>query len=775
MPVTKTPILKILSDLGIDLMDVDNDEDYLRALMEGVNQLTIIDPKHRDIPTLQKEIRRVRQSRKAAAPSPGMQATKKKISGASIKRGGALAIADKTSQIVTQPVVQQTTVVAGKGGEKSSSPQFLQGLIKILKGILDNVNGMLSVLAGQQLFEKRRDRRERKKAEKAARTTREGKLEEENDRFAGLKKMGEKIISPVIGLWGRLWDFLSTIFLGRLAMKLWDWLSDPENQKKLQRIAQSIAEWWPGFLQGTKDFFAEVGNFAKWVVDNIGAWTTTLLTTTIPALTAALVGMGPWGVAGAATAGLAGGLIWNQTQKSGDEEESSTTTPEQTVETTTQDSLPQSDKIDPVDVYNKNIDLIPGWARGRVLEEINKDPSAYDTREEIEDALSRLGIDAGRIKYAEGGQVPGRGDKDTVPAMLTPGEFVMSKGAVEKYGADVLASMNAMGGGTNIPLIPGLGGGGGGTDALTEQAKVKKFASAILDFFMGNDSEQFLNGGGLVGPYGPVLDLIGKYESGNQWDRMYPSTNLPGATQMTISEVARKASGAVGRWQNMPRFLEGRAKAVGLDPNTALYNEDNQTKIAVYLIERGQAGVTPAMLKNNPDEAMLRLSRVWAAVPVPYTTRGGSRTVHKGESYYAGVGSNKAHITPQQMYDAMGGKGKFGRGSSGSRIVSGGSSSKEGTRSAYESLIDSGHTPNTAQITADLMSGFTFSDLISKVHKPKPPVVNPPSTPKSTVVYEREMAQQAEIGMPGSKMSLPTLDPAAMISAPKIQTLGIAI
>ena len=39
--------------------------------------------------------------------------------------------------------------------------------------------------------------------------------------------------------------------------------------------------------------------------------------------------------------------------------------------------------------------------------------------------------------------------------MLTPGEFVMSKGAVEKYGTSTLASMNAMGGGNNTPEIVG--------------------------------------------------------------------------------------------------------------------------------------------------------------------------------------------------------------------------------------------------------------------------------------------------------------------------------
>ena len=33
--------------------------------------------------------------------------------------------------------------------------------------------------------------------------------------------------------------------------------------------------------------------------------------------------------------------------------------------------------------------------------------------------------------FARGGYVPGRGDRDTVPAMLTPGEFVIRKKAVQ--------------------------------------------------------------------------------------------------------------------------------------------------------------------------------------------------------------------------------------------------------------------------------------------------------------------------------------------------------
>ena len=165
------------------------------------------------------------------------------------------------------------------------------------------------------------------------------------------------------------------------------------------------------------------------------------------------------------------------------------------------------------------------------------------------------------------------------------------------------------------------------------------------------DSQQPTSG---TGPYAGILGLLEKYEAGSgKWESMYPGTKLPGATNMTIAEVANKATGAVGMYQNLPEYLNQRAKAVGLDPSKDKYTPENQIKIAEYLIGKGQANVTPQMLKDNPNEAMLRLSKVWAAIPVPYDTQGHTRKVKKGESYYAGVGDNKAHITPGMMYSAM--------------------------------------------------------------------------------------------------------------------------
>lgn len=47
--------------------------------------------------------------------------------------------------------------------------------------------------------------------------------------------------------------------------------------------------------------------------------------------------------------------------------------------------------------------------------------------------------------FARGGIVPGTGNSDTVPAMLTPGEFVIRKGSVGKIGAGTLQQMNENG------------------------------------------------------------------------------------------------------------------------------------------------------------------------------------------------------------------------------------------------------------------------------------------------------------------------------------------
>ena len=80
MPVKISPI-KILSDLGYEMVDIETDEDYLSALMESIVSLQGVGASGRErADILQEELIRVRKERKKAAPSAGMKATKKKIS-----------------------------------------------------------------------------------------------------------------------------------------------------------------------------------------------------------------------------------------------------------------------------------------------------------------------------------------------------------------------------------------------------------------------------------------------------------------------------------------------------------------------------------------------------------------------------------------------------------------------------------------------------------------------------------------------------------------------
>tara|TARA_Y100000992_G_scaffold302622_1_gene277746 strand:+ start:4666 stop:6054 length:1389 start_codon:yes stop_codon:yes gene_type:complete len=62
------------------------------------------------------------------------------------------------------------------------------------------------------------------------------------------------------------------------------------------------------------------------------------------------------------------------------------------------------EKVDPYVVLENNKDLIPFGMYNMVKSEIEKDPSKYDTKEEINAALTKVGVDPSKLKY-EGSNV----------------------------------------------------------------------------------------------------------------------------------------------------------------------------------------------------------------------------------------------------------------------------------------------------------------------------------------------------------------------------------
>ena len=108
-----------------------------------------------------------------------------------------------------------------------------------------------------------------------------------------------------------------------------------------------------------------------------------------------------------------------------------------------------------------------------------------------------------------GGMIPFLGT-DTVPAMLTPGEFVMSRGAVNMFGADTMLAMNKAGGGTNIPkygLVPGYQGGGFVERMGMTRSQFEVYKKAVADI-------ESKGSGGYAAKGGANDHYDGKYQMG---------------------------------------------------------------------------------------------------------------------------------------------------------------------------------------------------------------------------------------------------------------------
>ena len=88
-------------------------------------------------------------------------------------------------------------------------------------------------------------------------------------------------------------------------------------------------------------------------------------------------------------------------------------------------------------------------------------------------------------KFDQGGEV------DSVPAMLTPGEFIVTKDAVQKVGVDTLKGLNASVGDTSKPELSSLEIGFGGGD-MSPFEKKQTSVGGLDSSFMIDGEKQYL-------------------------------------------------------------------------------------------------------------------------------------------------------------------------------------------------------------------------------------------------------------------------------------------
>jgi hypothetical protein len=188
------------------------------------------------------------------------------------------------------------------------------------------------------------------------------------------------------------------------------------------------------------------------------------------------------------------------------------------------------------------------------------------------------------------------------------------------------------------------------------EALNNKFEKA-LDFLLGKQKEPQKTGGGggggggsptptgqlMTGPAPSEINALMSAISGGEGGLESVNTIGPmaGLSQMTINDAIAKVeelkaqgktSGAMGNMQQMSEYLRSRTVAAGLDPSTALFNQENQYKInrayLASLFSGGEQEVVNLIRSGKIADVVNKLKGVWPSLP------GGSQeNVHTSDFY----------------------------------------------------------------------------------------------------------------------------------------------
>ena len=421
---------RILRLLGLeDVFDIDYDT-YKTLLKERLAAARMSNSK---IPAeedqlIQEEFKRVKRN------TGRFKVQKKKISAGDIKK--STSSANKIKKI------SPSSPFGLLPPAKEEGP-----IDKILKS-LDNI---IALLKDQNSLMKKQDELDRKRKERERRNQLEAGLEK------GFKKAVDgamKILAPVKSVLQKIIDFFVAMFLGRALIKFLDWFGDPENRKKINAIGRFLKDHWPKLLALYLRFGTGLGKFVGSLTKVVFFGIRKLLQTVATVV----------GAKGAARflGGRGGKLVQAGL----------------TVATTVGTTMALSSGIENFQGFNGGGHVkVPAFSGGGF---------------NFKGMMSGAGIGSmfGPLGMLLGGALGGgssgfvSGDKgiDKVPAMLSDGEFVMSRGAVAKYGVDTLEAMNAAGGGTNKPrILSGTAFAAGGGYIGTQEEKKEKVKDPILE------------------------------------------------------------------------------------------------------------------------------------------------------------------------------------------------------------------------------------------------------------------------------------------------------
>ena len=388
----------LINDFGYEPVDLESYTGQIRALKESYNSLQISNPKDPRLIQLQIAVKDLRADREIEKDTTGtLKKTRKRRKDAkSLEQIKAEIDAKekrpraKTTKITAANIVPNQSKMSGAAKGIGKSP-VAEGSQNILETISDNVSKIVETLRSMRDLSVDEAKEEKLRLEDESREKKETSLEK--SKFTVFKEVGSKILKPFQGIFGKILDFIKTVLLGKVLMEIVKWMGDKKNQKSLQNIFKFLKTFWPTLLAAYLLFGNSFGKMVVKITAKIAKFGVMIVKKLIPKLLAAL-------------AKLKTGKFLNMLKgKKG--------------------------------LIGAGLLLTGATVYG--VSQMGGD----DEEEGGEDTQ----------EFKQGGFVSGPAGPDQVPARLTAGEFVMSKGAVEKYGVNTLAAMNAAGGGTNIPTV----------------------------------------------------------------------------------------------------------------------------------------------------------------------------------------------------------------------------------------------------------------------------------------------------------------------------------
>ena len=356
--------------------------------------------------------------------------------------------------------VRKQTIDPAKLVSTPTPEKTQESLAIVVRGI----DSIIETLKAEKKQDKKHFSFLRKMVETFKRRKEENKIEFKI--FDGLKKTATKLLAPFKSAWSEFIDFIGKVLLGRVLFKILEWMGNKENQGKLQSIIKFFKDWWPTLLAGYLLFGTGFTSMAVGLVKIVASSTVKLLGL-IPKLVAALaklklgklLNMIPGGALLKGALLLGAGVLTTygigKMMNKDKEAENLAAAQNQSTEKLIEEGM------DPGEAATTSQSVVTGDSNRMTDTNMRSNNNMLQTG--MNDPLG-----GGFNKFAQGGFVSGPAGVDKVPARLTAGEFVMSKGAVQKYGTNTLAAMNAAGGGTNRPTPMGGYFGGGEVKSYKE-------------------------------------------------------------------------------------------------------------------------------------------------------------------------------------------------------------------------------------------------------------------------------------------------------------------